>query len=207
MQSETKMTETNPGPLAGIRILDLSTVVLGPYAGQIMGDLGADVIRVESPAADITRWSGNPNNPGFGNMFMTCNRNKRSLCLDLKKESARKALRKLIEGSDVFLHNIRHEAIARLGFAYEDVAAIKPDIVYVHAVGFGSDGPYAGRPAYDDIIQAAGGTATLNAFVDGHEDPSLIPSLIADKTSGLHCAYALLAALLHKERTGEVFRE
>ena len=101
------------------------------------------------------------------------------------------------------MHNIRLEGIERLGFGYEAVKAIKPDIVYVHAVGFGSDGPYAGRPAYDDLIQAAGGGMTLGAYIDGDEDPKMLPTLVADKTSGLHCAYALLAALFHRERTGE----
>jgi crotonobetainyl-CoA:carnitine CoA-transferase CaiB-like acyl-CoA transferase len=197
------MTETNPGPLAGIKILDLSTVLLGPYAGQIMGDLGADVIRVESPQSDVTRWSGDATAPGFGHLFLNANRNKRSLCLDLKKDEAKKILIELIKDADVLLHNIRLEGIERLGFGYEAVKAIKPDIVYVHAVGFGSDGPYAGRPAYDDLIQAAGGGMTLGAYIDGDEDPKMLPTLVADKTSGLHCAYALLAALFHRERTGQ----
>ncbi|TDI58251.1 MAG: CoA transferase [Alphaproteobacteria bacterium] len=197
------MTETKPGPLDGIKILDLSTVLLGPYAGQIMGDLGADVIRVESPQSDITRWSGDASQPGFGFLFMNANRNKRSLCLNLKKDGAKEILTRMIKEADVFLHNIRLDAIERLGFGYEDVKAIKEDIVYVHAVGYGSDGPYAGQPAYDDLIQAAGGGATLGQYIDGDEDPKLIPTLIADKTSGLHCAYALLAALFHRERTGQ----
>jgi len=197
------MTESKPGPLDGVKILDLSTVLLGPYAGQIMGDLGADVIRVESPQSDVTRWSGDATAPGFGHLFLNANRNKRSLCLDLKQDDAKKILTELIKDTDVLLHNIRLEGIERLGFGYEAVKAIKPDIVYVHAVGFGSDGPYAGRPAYDDLIQAAGGGMTLGAYIDGDEDPKMLPTLVADKTSGLHCAYALLAALFHRERTGE----
>lgn len=196
-------SETKPGPLDGIKVLDLSTVVLGPYAGQILGDLGAEVIRVESPFSDMTRWSGNPPNPGFGPMFMMCNRNKRSLCLDLKKDSARDALRRLIPTADVFLHNVRGEAMDRLGFGYEEVAKIKPDIVYVHAVGFGSDGPYAGQPAYDDIVQAAAGSASLNTLTNPDEEPRYVPTLAADKISGLHAAYATLAAIIHHERTGE----
>lgn len=197
------MSKGKKGPLDGVRVIDMSTVVLGPYAGQIMGDLGADVIRVESPVSDMTRWSGGSPNPGFGPIFMMCNRNKRSLCLDLKKEGAKDALRRLIPTADVFLHNVRRDAVARLGFDYEDVAAIKPDIVYVHAVGFGSDGPYAGRPAYDDLVQAAGGAASLNTMTHPDEEPRYVPTLMADKTSGLHAAYATLAALFHKERTGE----
>lgn len=197
------MTETKPGPLDGIKILDLSTVLLGPYAGQIMGDLGADVIRVESPAADVTRWSGDMTAPGMGFLFLNANRNKRSLCLDLKQDGAKDILIGLIKEADVLLHNIRTEAIERLGFGYEDVKAIKEDIVYVHAVGYGSDGPYSGQPAYDDLIQAAGGGMMLGEYIDGDEDPTMIPTLVADKTSGLHAAYALLAALFHRERTGE----
>lgn len=197
------MSETKPGPLDGIKVLDMSTVVLGPYAGQILGDLGAEVIRVESPQSDMTRWAGPSPHPGFGPMFMMCNRNKRSLCLDLKKDSAKDALRRLIPTVDVFLHNVRREGVARLGFDYDDVVKLKPDIVYVHAVGFGSDGPYAGRPAYDDIVQAAGGSASLNTMINPDEEPRYVPSLIADKVSGLHAAYATMAALVHKERTGE----
>ncbi|MDA0339280.1 MAG: CoA transferase, partial [Proteobacteria bacterium] len=159
--------------------------------------------RVESPQSDMTRWAGNSPHPGFGTIFMTCNRNKRSLCLDLKKDSAKAALRELVKTADVFLHNVRREAVGRLGFDYDDVKAIKPDIVYVHAVGFGSDGPYAGRPAYDDLVQAAGGAASLNTLINPDEEPRFVPSLIADKTSGLHAAYAVLAALFHRERTGE----
>lgn len=197
------MSETKPGPLDGIKVLDMSTVVLGPYAGQILGDLGAEVIRVESPHSDMTRWAGPSPHPGFSPMFMMCNRNKRSLCLDLKKDSAKEALRRLIPTADVFLHNVRGAAIDRLGFGYEDVAKIKPDIVYVHAVGFGSDGPYEGRPAYDDIVQAAAGAASLNTLIAPDEEPRYVPTLAADKISGLHAAYATLAAIVHHERTGE----
>ncbi|MDX1581525.1 MAG: CoA transferase, partial [Alphaproteobacteria bacterium] len=197
------MSEKARGPLAGMKVLDMSTVVLGPYAGQILGDLGADVIRIESPGSDMTRWAGNSPHKGFGPIFMMCNRNKRSLCLDLKKDGAKQALRELIKTADVFLHNVRLAGVERLGFGYEDVKAIKPDIVYVHAVGYGSDGEYAGRPAYDDLVQAAGGSASLNTFIDHDDEPRFVPSLIADKTTGLHAAYATLAALLHKERTGE----
>jgi crotonobetainyl-CoA:carnitine CoA-transferase CaiB-like acyl-CoA transferase len=197
------MSEETRGPLHGIRVLDMSTVVLGPYAGQIMGDLGADVIRVESPQSDMTRWAGNSPSAGYGPIFMNCNRNKRSLCLDLKKPGARAALAALIPTADVFLHNVRLEAIERLGFGYEAVRALRPDIVYVHAVGFGSDGPYAGRPAYDDLVQAAAGAVSLNTLIDPSEEPRYLATLAADKTTGLHAAYATLAALFHRERTGE----
>ncbi|MBI1179540.1 MAG: CoA transferase [Alphaproteobacteria bacterium] len=197
------MTEQKRGPLDGIRVIDMSTVVLGPYAGQIMGDLGADVIRVESPRSDMTRWAGNSPHPGFGPIFMNCNRNKRSLCLNLKAEGAREALMALVKTADVFLHNVRLEAIERLGFGYEAVKAARPDIVYVHAVGFGGEGPYGGRPAYDDLVQAASGAVSLNTMIDPGEEPRYLPTLAADKTTGLHAAYATLAALFHRERTGE----
>jgi crotonobetainyl-CoA:carnitine CoA-transferase CaiB-like acyl-CoA transferase len=197
------MTQDKRGPLDGIRVIDMSTVVLGPYAGQIMGDLGADVIRVESPQSDMTRWAGNSPHAGFGPIFMNCNRNKRSLCLDLKKDGAREALMELVRTADVFLHNVRLEAIERLGFGYEAVRAARPDIVYVHAVGFGSDGPYAGRPAYDDLVQAAASAVSLNTMIDPDEEPRYMATLAADKTTGLHAAYATLAALFHRERTGE----
>ncbi|MEN3975614.1 CoA transferase [Emcibacter sp. SYSU 3D8] len=197
------MAEPKRGPLDGVRVVDMSTVLLGPYAGQIMGDLGADVIRVESPKADMTRWAGPSAHRGFSPIFMNCNRNKRSLCLDLKKDGAFEALVEIIRTADVFLHNVRLEAVERLGLGYDAVRAIKPDIVYVHCVGFGSEGAYAGRPAYDDIVQAAAGAVSLNRLIDPDEEPRYIATLAADKTTGLHAAYATLAALFHRERTGE----
>lgn len=197
------MTQAKHGPLDGVRVIDMSTVLLGPYAGQIMGDLGADVIRVESPKADMTRWAGPSAHPGFSPIFMNCNRNKRSLCIDLKKDGARDALVELIRTTDVFLHNVRLDAIERLGLGYDAVRAIKPDIVYVHCVGFGSDGPYAGRPAYDDLVQAAASAVSLNRMIDPDEEPRYMATLAADKTTGLHAAYATMAALFHRERTGE----
>ncbi len=197
------MTQPRRGPLDGIRVIDMSTVLLGPYAGQILGDLGADVIRVESPKADMTRWAGPSTHPGFSPIFMNCNRNKRSLCLDLKKDGAREALVELVRTADVFLHNVRLEAIERLGLGYDAVRAIKPDIVYVHCVGYGSEGAYAGRPAYDDLVQAAASAVSLNRMTDPDEEPRYMATLAADKTTGLHAAYATLAALFHRERTGE----
>ncbi len=191
------------GPLAGVRILDLTAVLLGPYATQILGDLGADVIKVENPSGDILRWGGPGRSKDMGPIYLNANRNKRSLSLDLKQEDAKAALCRLIETADVFIHNIRLKAIEKLGFGYDAVKAIKPDIVYVHAVGFGSDGEYAGRQAYDDLVQAASGTGSFQSLVDGNPDPRYLPALVADKTTGLHAVYATLAALFHKERTGE----
>jgi crotonobetainyl-CoA:carnitine CoA-transferase CaiB-like acyl-CoA transferase len=136
-------------------------------------------------------------------VFLAINRNKRSMVLDLKKESARKLVRKLILSCDVFASSVRYDGLKRLGFAYEDVAAIKPDIIYAHAAGYGSDGPYAGEPAYDDLIQSASGLADVLPRTDGDPTPRILPTLVADKVSGLFLAQAVTAALLHKARTGQ----
>ncbi|MCW5761007.1 MAG: CoA transferase [Phenylobacterium sp.] len=200
------------GPLAGIRILDLTSVVNGAYGTQILADQGADVIKLEDPGSgrgdggDIMRWAGHmPEGAprGMGPIFLNINRNKRSILLDLKKESARRALAKIIRSCDVVASSIRYEGMKRLGLAYEDVAAIKPDIVFVHAAGYGSDGPYAGEPAYDDLIQSASGCADLLPRTDGDPTPRILPTLVADKVSGLFLSQAVTAALLHKARTGE----
>ncbi len=191
-----------PGPLDGIRVIDVTTVLLGPYGTQILGDMGADVIKVEAPpGGDIARNMGTVKNAGMGGIYLNANRNKRSLALDLKQESAKQALRRLIPSAQVFVHNMRPAAIERLGFGYEAVAAIKPDIVYVGAYGFGQDGPYRDKPAYDDAIQASSGLASLFRRQDGHA--RYVPSAIADKIVGLTLSQAVAMALLHKERTGE----
>jgi crotonobetainyl-CoA:carnitine CoA-transferase CaiB-like acyl-CoA transferase len=200
------MTErqTTRGVLDGIRVLDLTQFVLGPYATQTLGDLGADVIKIEEPAGDRQRGSGKaPRGRAMGPVFVALNRNKRSVALDLKSEPGRRALRKLIKTADIFIHNMRPEAVARLGFDYEAVAAIKPDIVYIEAVGYAPEGPYAGRQAFDDLIQAASGACGLAQLVDAAAPLTFIPSIIADKTCGLFAAIAALGALRHKERTGE----
>jgi len=200
------------GPLAGVRILDLTSVVNGAYATQILADQGADVIKLEDPGSgrgtggDIMRWAGHtpPDRPReLGPIFLTLNRNKRSLLLDLKQPAARRALVRLIRTCDVFVSSVRYEGLARLGLAYEDVRAIRPDIVYAHAAGYGSDGPYAGEPAYDDLIQSASGLADLLPRTDGDPTPRILPTLVADKVSGLFLAQAVTAALFHRARTGE----
>ncbi|MDR3509574.1 MAG: CoA transferase [Caulobacteraceae bacterium] len=200
------------GPLKGVRIIDLTSVVLGAYATQMLGDMGADVIKVEFPGGgrgnggDIMRWAGRTPDPSvrdMGPIFMTINRNKRSLVLDLREDSALEALKTLIASADMFMASVRYDGLKRLGLAYEDVKAIRPDIVYVHAVGYDSDGPYAGEPAYDDLIQAASGCADLLGRTDGDPTPRILPSLIADKVSGLFMAQSALAALFHRQRTGE----
>src|SRR5271168_323315 len=192
------------GPLTGVRVVDLTQFVLGPYATQTLGDLGADVIKVEEPTGDRQRTAGKaPSSRTMGPVYVALNRNKRSLALDLKSEPGRRALRKLIKSADIFIHNMRPEAVARLGFAYEAVAELKPDIVYVEAMGYAAEGPYAGRQAFDDLIQAASGAAGLAQLVDPEAPLTFVPSIIADKTCGLFAAIACLAALRHKEATGE----
>ncbi|PZQ20858.1 MAG: carnitine dehydratase [Sphingopyxis macrogoltabida] len=191
--------------LSGIRIIDLTTVIFGPYATQMLADLGAEVIKVETPGlGDVSRYlgSGVPD-PTMGSIHLTVNRGKRSIALDLKDPDDAAVLRGLIAGADVFFHNVRGKAIARLGFDYQGCKALKPDIIYVHGTGFGQDGPYADLQAYDDVIQAATGTTSLLPRVDGDPRPRYFPSLIADKIAGQFGAQAILAALVHKLRTGE----
>ena len=191
-----------PGPLDGIRVIDVTTVLLGPYGTQILGDLGADVIKVEAPpTGDIARNMGLVRRPGMGGIYLNANRNKRSLALDLKHDSAKEMLRRLVATADVFVHNMRPQAIERLGFDYAAVSAIKPDIVYVGAYGFGQAGPYRAKPAYDDAIQAASGLASLFAMRDG--TPQYVPAAVADKLVGVTLSQAVGMALLHRERTGQ----
>ncbi|MNX31115.1 Formyl-coenzyme A transferase [compost metagenome] len=189
------------GPLDGIRVIDLTAVVLGPLATQVLADFGADVIKIEPPEGDLMRANGVSLHPGMSSIYLALNRNKRSVVLDLKREDDADALRALIAGADVVVHNMRVAAIERLGFGYEAVAALNPKIVYCVATGFGQDGPWRDRPAFDDIIQASCGLVGLGA-VDG-ETPSYVPSLIADKVCGLALANAVMAALVHRERCDE----
>lgn len=190
------------GPLAGIRILDLTSVILGPYATQILADFGADVIKVEAPSGDIMRHVGPMRNPGMGHIYLNLNRNKRSIALDLKQPKARDALRKLAATADVFVSNVRPAAMARLGLGYDDIRAVNPRIVYASATGYGAGGRYAGKPAYDDLIQGLTGIAAISRDVWGGE-PHYMPIAIADRTVGLYLANAISAALFHRERTGE----
>jgi len=198
------MTETPKGPLSGVRIIDLTEFIFGPYATQTLADMGAEVIKVENPGGDRQRHSGKfAHTKDMGSVYMALNRNKQSIVLDLKDEAARERLRALIPTAQVFIHNVRSDAMARLGFDYAQVSRLNPSIVYVHCVGYGSDGPYAGRQAFDDLVQAASGAADLLPRVDGDEEMRLLPSFIADKVSSLHAVYAVLGALYHRERTGE----
>ena len=188
------------GPLDGFRVLDLSSVVLGPFATQVLGDLGAEVIKIESPEGDTTRSTGPGRSPGMAALFMGVNRNKRSVVLDLKRAAARDALWRLIDGADVFLHSIRPQKLARLGFGHESVCERNPRIVYAGLHGYRVDGPYGGQPAYDDVIQGRSGSADLMARLVG--EPRYMPTIMADKTCALVAAYAVIAALLARERTG-----
>jgi crotonobetainyl-CoA:carnitine CoA-transferase CaiB-like acyl-CoA transferase len=198
------MAEKSGGPLSGVRVVDLTQFVLGPYATQTLGDLGADVIKIEEPSGDRQRSSGKaPRSKTMGPVYVALNRNKRSVVLDLKGEPGRKALRKLIKTADIFIHNMRPDSVARLGFSYAEVSALKPDIVYVEAMGYAPEGPYAGLQAFDDLIQAASGAFGLQALVNPEAPLRPVPSIIADKTCGLFAAIASLAALRHKEATGE----
>lgn len=189
------------GPLHGIKVLDLSTVIAGPYATQILGDMGADVIKIEPPQGDIMRAPGPARSPGMGAAFLNCNRNKRNLALNLKDPGDRKILMGMVAEVDVLVHNMRPKAIARLGLSYEDLQPLNPALVYCAIVGYGQDGPYRDRPAYDDIIQAAAGWAGLELQL-GNE-PRYAPTIVADKTAALYAVSAINAALLHAERSGE----
>lgn len=192
-----------PGPLTGIRIVDMSSVVLGPFATLILADLGAEVVKIEPPdKGDTMRYAGGSPTGDLGPIFMALNRNKRAMTLDAKTPEGKAALAELLRGADVFFHNVRLAGMERLGFGYEAVKALKADIVYVHCAGFGRGGPYENRQAYDDLIQGASGFADLNALRSGGR-PEYAPSLVADKTAGLFAVYATLAALFHRARTGQ----
>ena len=171
-----------PGALEGIRIVDLTNIILGPYGTMLLADQGADVIKVEAPEGDAVRHIGKPGKtPGMGPTYLYVNRNKRSLCLDLKNQAARAALLKVVEGADAFVHALRPQAIEGLGLGYEAIRKIKPDIVYVGAYGFSADGPYGKLPAYDDAIQARFGIAHLMGQAAGDDVPRYPPTILADK--------------------------
>jgi formyl-CoA transferase len=195
------VSEAKPGPLSGTKVLDLTTVVLGPLATQILGDLGAEVIKIESPEGDIMRYAGPARHREMGHVFLNLNRNKRSLVLDLKQPDAAPVLLALVRQSDVFMHNMRPQAMARLGFGWERLRQVNPRLVYCSAQGYGQDGPLADRPAFDDIIQGASGLVALEMATGG--EARFVPTLIGDKTVGLTMVYAVMAALLQRERAGQ----
>ncbi|HJZ29065.1 MAG TPA: CoA transferase [Streptosporangiaceae bacterium] len=189
------------GPLDGIRVLDLSSVVMGPLATQILGDLGADVITVENRDGDINRVMGPGPYPGLSGVSLNLLRNKRNVSLDIAHPDGRDALLRVAAGCDVFVTNLRPGSVGRLRLRYPDVAAVRPDVIYCQAHGFPSDSPQADAPAFDDIIQAACGVPDVLRRASGR--PDLMPTLLADKVSGLVLTYSIIAALFHRARTGE----
>ena len=189
------------GPLSGVRVIDLTAMVMGPYSTQIMADMGADVIKIEPPAGDNTRYISVGPEPGMAGVFVNVNRGKRSVVLDLRAEEGKAALRKLIATADVFIHSMRARAIARLGFAYEDVAAINPRIVYTNCYGYSRRGPDRDLTAYDDTIQAECGLPMVQQMLTGQAN--FVGTIMADKVAGLTALYATMMALFHRERSGE----
>ena len=189
-------------PLEGIRVVEMTSVVLGPYACQMLGDLGADVIKIEPPGGDTNRNLGpHRNHRDMGSLYLTCNRNKRSVSLDLKSERGRNAALDIIKTADVVVHNFRPQAMQRLGLDYPAVQAVNPQVVYCATYGYSRKGPYGNKGALDDSIQAASGIAVLQSMVEG--EPRYLPTIIADKTTAMVVVQSVLAALFHRERSGE----
>ena len=194
------MSEDLNLPLSGVCVLDLTTVLFGPYTTQILGDFGAEVIKIEAPGGDPVRHLGPARNPGMGALFLGSNRNKRSIVLDLKGSVGREALWRLIDKADMFVHNVRPQKIRTLGFGPDEVLRRRPIIIYGGLHGYREDGPYGGQPAYDDVIQGASGIAGLFQERDG--EPQLVPSVVADKSAALMASTGLIAAYVKRLRTG-----
>ncbi len=190
-----------PGPLHGVRVVEFTSVVLGPWACQILADMGADVIKVEAPAGDSNRRLGAARNPGMAALYLTCNRNKRDVVLDVKNPEARRALLDLVATADVFVHNNRPQVMTKLGLDYAALKSVNPRLVYCGAYGYAKSGPYGEKGALDDSIQSIAGIAMLNERVLG--EPRYLPTIVADKTTAITVVYGVLAALFHRERTGE----
>lgn len=189
------------GPLDGVRILELTSVVLGPWACQILADMGADVVKIEPPRGDSNRSLGAARHPGMAALYLTCNRNKRSLVLDLKRPEAVEAVLRLARDADVLIHNNRPQVMTKLGLDYDAIRQVKPDIIYCGSYGYGREGPYGAKGALDDSIQAVSGIAMLNERVLG--EPRYLPTVVADKTTAMAVVQAVLAALYHREKTGQ----
>ena len=201
MSTNSNTLPVTGGPLAGVKILDLTAVVMGPFATHILASLGADVTKIESPEGDNMRHVGPMRNPGMGHIFLHANQGKRSVVLDLKQAEAREALLCLAEQSDVFISNVRPQALARLGLDYASVRARNERIIHVSCCGFAQDGPYADKPAYDDLIQGATGLPSLMTRY-GIEPACYAPVLLVDRVAGLHAVYAVTAALYAREKSG-----
>jgi crotonobetainyl-CoA:carnitine CoA-transferase CaiB-like acyl-CoA transferase len=193
--------EAKRGPLTGIKVLDLASVIMGPVAAQHLADMGADVIKVEAPEGDLTRSLGPRKSKDMGAVFITCNRNKRSVVLDLKQPQARAVLHRLVAGSDVLIHSVRTEPARRIGLTYEDLRQFNERLVYCHVKGYSDDGAYAGQPAFDDTMQAESGLAMLQTAVAG--EPRYVPSSIVDKICAIHAAYAVALALFERAHSGK----
>ena len=189
-----------PGPLSGVKVLDLTTVVMGPFATQILAELGADVIKIESHEGDNMRHPGPMKNPGMGYMFLGLNRGKRGIVLDLKNPEGCAALMRLIADADVLIYNVRPQAMARLGLSYGEVSKLNPRILYVGAYGYSQKGPYAAKAAYDDLIQGISGVPWLVSQTGAN--PNYAPVNLADRLTGLHAVYTVTAALFQRSRTG-----
>lgn len=187
--------------LSGITVIDLTTIVLGPYATQIIGDFGANVVKVEAPGGDLFRAVRPGRSTHMGAGYLNLNRNKSSVVIDLKTEKGREAFYDLVKSADVVVHNMRRSPAKGLGIDFASLKEIKPGLIYCSAPGFGSEGPNADEPAYDDIIQAASGLAHLNRNAEG--EPRFLPTIVCDKVGGLHLALGIVAAIANKERTGE----
>jgi crotonobetainyl-CoA:carnitine CoA-transferase CaiB-like acyl-CoA transferase len=194
-------TGVDHAPLEGVRVVDLTSIVMGPLATQIFGDLGADVITVEDPRGTLSRVMTAGPHPQLSGVALNLLRNKRNIVLDLKSESGHRAFLDLVATADVLVTNLRPGTLDRLHLNYDEVAAVRPDLVFCQAQGYPSDSAAADAPAYDDVIQAA--TGLPDAFRRFGDEPQFAPTLMADKVSGLTIAYAVMAALLHRERTGE----
>lgn len=195
------MSGNSTGPLVGVRVIDLTAMVMGPYCTQIMADMGADVIKVEPPSGDGARYISPGPVPGLSGVFANVNRGKRGIVLDLRSETDAALLRRLIERADVFIHSMRAKAIEKLGFGYREVAAINPGIVYTNCYGYGRRGPDKDLTAYDDTIQAECGLPAVQQMLTG--EANYVGTIIADKVAGLTALYATMMALFHRERTGE----
>jgi crotonobetainyl-CoA:carnitine CoA-transferase CaiB-like acyl-CoA transferase len=189
------------GALDGLRVLDLTSVLMGPFATQLLADMGADVIKIEPPTGDAVRGIGPMRNPGMGSNFLHVNRNKRSLVLNLKNPEGLETFFKLVETADVVVYNIRPQAMARLGIDYERLKAINPRIIYAGLYGYSEKGPYAGKPAYDDLIQGVAAIPSLMSKASGGE-PRYVPLAMADRTVGLMACNVILAAVVSRYQTG-----
>lgn len=189
------------GPLAGLRVVDLTSVLMGPYATQFLGDFGADVVKVEPPAGDLIRSIGPGRAPDMGPLFLNANRSKRSVIIDLKTPEGRDILLNLCRKADILVYNVRPAAMIRLGLSYEEVSAVNPRIIYAGLYGYGQEGRYASRPAYDDLIQG-GATLSHLFMLSGSGEPRYVPAAIADRIVGLTALSGILAAIVERDRSG-----